>query len=303
MHPVEYLMPEVPLLDRDNVALVLLLQPKHHSNSIDAAVCVANTHLLFNPRRGDIKLAQLMILFAAIDKLVYKESTSSELIYHPVVICGDFNMEPFSNLYSFVRGGSLDCDGTVIRKLSGQESGESRGPHKCLEPEFLGKAAGITDQCLYLDIAQERLKRALEVRPKSTMESTASFSSETVEDMSPISREGLSQGSGRITHRLGLRSVYDHIRRSSKTDKDELEVTTYHNNACCTVDYIFYSSAGKREKKKKRTGVEHSGGSHLELMSRLRLLSSSEMEQVGKLPNELNASDHTILMAKFSFKL
>lgn len=297
-------MPEVPLLDRDNVALVLLLQPKHYTRSIDAAVCIANTHLLFNPRRGDIKLAQLMILFAAIDKLVYKESkTSSELVYHPVVLCGDFNMEPFSNLYNFVRGGSLVCDGTVIRKLSGQESEESRGPSKCLDPEFLGKAAGITDHCQYLDIAQERLQRALEARPKSTMESTASFSSETVEDTPPVSREHLSQGSGRITHRLGLRSVYDHIRRSSKTDRDELEVTTYHGSACCTVDYIFYSSAGKREKKKKRAGVQHSGGSHLELMSRLRLLSCSEIKQVGKLPNELNASDHTILMAKFSFKL
>ena len=45
-------------LDRDNVAVIVMLKPKgvpskHH-------LCVANTHLLWNPRRGgDVKLAQL----------------------------------------------------------------------------------------------------------------------------------------------------------------------------------------------------------------------------------------------------
>lgn len=299
IYPVEYLMPEVPLLDRDNVALVLLLQPKRCDRAIDAAVCIANTHLLFNPRRGDIKLAQLMRLFAEIDKLVYKESSSPlDLTYHPVVICGDFNLEPFSNLYDFVRRGSLMCDGRVIRKLSGQESENSRGSDRCLDAGFLGTAAGITDQCQFLDVAVGRMDKARE-----TVSDDGSLSGVDGPSAAPPPPQPLSQGSGRITHRLGLRSVYEHLRHSLETGEDEFEATTYHSNACCTVDYIFYSSAEKREKKRSKNGVIHSGGSHLELISRLQLLSTREMEIVGELPNEFNASDHTILMAKFSFKL
>lgn len=33
--------------------------------------CIANTHLLFNKGRGDIKLAQLAVLLANIDKVEY----------------------------------------------------------------------------------------------------------------------------------------------------------------------------------------------------------------------------------------
>lgn len=47
----------IGLLDRDNVAIVVMLQPRGLSSSHQ--LCVANTHLLWNPRRGDIKLAQL----------------------------------------------------------------------------------------------------------------------------------------------------------------------------------------------------------------------------------------------------
>jgi mRNA deadenylase 3'-5' endonuclease subunit Ccr4 len=39
--------------------------------SPDDKIVVANTHLLFNPRRGDIKLAQFMVLMAEIDKHAY----------------------------------------------------------------------------------------------------------------------------------------------------------------------------------------------------------------------------------------
>lgn len=53
VNPVEFYRRDVPLLDRDNVGLVLLLQPKIPS-AASPAICVANTHLLYNPRRGDI---------------------------------------------------------------------------------------------------------------------------------------------------------------------------------------------------------------------------------------------------------
>ncbi|TNN52303.1 Protein angel 1 [Liparis tanakae] len=71
---LEFYKPEVELLDRHNVAVVLLLRPAVTQGAVVKAkgrpLCVANTHLLFNPRRGDVKLAQLAMLMAEIDRLV-----------------------------------------------------------------------------------------------------------------------------------------------------------------------------------------------------------------------------------------
>lgn len=53
-------------------------------------ICVANTHLLFNPKRGDIKLGQLTVLFQGIEEII-KSSKSDPNAIIPVAICGDFN--------------------------------------------------------------------------------------------------------------------------------------------------------------------------------------------------------------------
>ena len=69
----------------------------------------ANTHLLF---RGDIKLAQLMILMAEIDRHAYlgpSHEIRSRLHpyswdtvgtgrYCPIIVTGDFNMEPHCSI-------------------------------------------------------------------------------------------------------------------------------------------------------------------------------------------------------------
>ncbi|KAJ7393706.1 Protein angel 1 [Desmophyllum pertusum] len=71
-----------------------------HSNSL---LCVSNTHLLFNKKRGDIKLAQLACLFAEIEELARISSPGkTDPCYHPIICCGDFNSTPFSPIYDFV---------------------------------------------------------------------------------------------------------------------------------------------------------------------------------------------------------
>lgn len=110
--PVEFFRPGDAVLDRDNVGLVVLLRPNDAAARSDpsARVCVANTHLLYNPRRGDIKLAQLAILLAEIGRLSRLPDGSSG----PVVLCGDFNSTPRSPLYSFLTTGRLDYRGLQI---------------------------------------------------------------------------------------------------------------------------------------------------------------------------------------------
>jgi len=50
---VEFYQPGVSLLDRDNIALVLRFSIEGQQ------IIVATTHLLYNPRRNDIRLAQV----------------------------------------------------------------------------------------------------------------------------------------------------------------------------------------------------------------------------------------------------
>ncbi|CAG5896329.1 unnamed protein product, partial [Menidia menidia] len=105
------------LLDRDNVGLILLLQPTGTGDppgdppgDPSSCVCVANTHLLYNPHRGDVKLAQLAILLAEIGRVSRLPDGSSR----PVLLCGDLNSSPQSPLYSFLTRGRLEYKGLRI---------------------------------------------------------------------------------------------------------------------------------------------------------------------------------------------
>ncbi len=82
---------------------------------------MANTHILFNPRRGEIKLAQVKLLFSEVERL--KEKYKHRCYF---IINGDFNSTPPSPLYYFIMNGHLNSssfryDGSLI---SGQ--GEKR---------------------------------------------------------------------------------------------------------------------------------------------------------------------------------
>jgi hypothetical protein len=81
---VEYLVPDTLHLDRDNIGVIAVLddlgpqQPPEAAGGAKAGgegrcrrrrrvVVVANTHLLFNPRRGDVKLAQVEMLLRRLE--------------------------------------------------------------------------------------------------------------------------------------------------------------------------------------------------------------------------------------------
>ncbi|KAI4795816.1 hypothetical protein KUCAC02_029629 [Chaenocephalus aceratus] len=141
-NPVEYFQRDDALLDRDNVGLVLLLRPKDARSQSDASsfICVANTHLLYNPRRGDIKLAQLAILLAEINRLSRLPDGST----NPVVLCGDFNSTPRSPLYSFLANGSLEYKGLQSSMTLGISPQCHRGAISNLTVEP-GTTAYVTD--------------------------------------------------------------------------------------------------------------------------------------------------------------
>lgn len=152
---MEYCKPNVQILDRDNIGLIALLTPnttlkskrnkRDSSNSIheEPYICVATTHLLYNPNRyysvvnhdkfyfelkkrtflfhsHDIKLAQLQMLFAELDHIAYHQSGSSSTksqVYHPVILTGDFNLTPDTSAYQFITKGTLQYEVSVKRLI------------------------------------------------------------------------------------------------------------------------------------------------------------------------------------------
>uniref|UniRef100_A0A8C8SBF3 Angel homolog 2 n=1 Tax=Pelusios castaneus TaxID=367368 RepID=A0A8C8SBF3_9SAUR len=272
--PVEFFRHDIPLLDRDNVGLVLLLKPRFHCKAT-AAVCIANTHLLYNPRRGDIKLTQLAMLLAEIASIAHQKDGS----FCPIIICGDFNSVPGSPLYSFIKEGKLNYEGLPIGKVSGQEQ-FPRG-QRILTIPIWPPSLGISQSCVYEVQQQEKEENTggeeKEVKlenPKEIIIATEKFPS-------------------KLRHHFRLSSVYSHYLPESGIP----EVTTCHSRSAVTVDYIFYSAAKDDSGAQEGTQDTFDGG--LKLLGRLSLLTERDLWTVNGLPNEHNSSDHLSLLAQF----
>ncbi|XP_028253971.1 protein angel homolog 2 [Parambassis ranga] len=275
-NPVEFFRPGDALLDRDNVGLVLLLQPKDSVGQSDPSsfICVANTHLLYNPRRGDIKLAQLAILLAEISRLSSLPGGST----CPVVLCGDFNSTPQSPLYSFLTKGCLDYRGMQISMVSGQES-VPRGQRLLMSPIWSPRL-GINRQCQYDN------KPTAELSPSSPTAVEGAISNLTVEDVAAEAAAAAFSRT-RLEHSLKLQSSYRH----QLMPDGRPEITTCHSRTAMTVDYILYSPGS--------TTPSLPGGRGLQLLSRLSLVGQAELEEVKGLPNQHHSSDHLPLLAFF----
>lgn len=120
---------------RDNVAQICVLESinQNYSGSTSALpasstgsnkVVICNIHVLYNPRRGEIKLGQVRAL---LDKA---HAVSKIWNDAPIVICGDFNCTPKSPLYNFISEQKLDLSGLDRDKVSGQASAEIRAPRQ-----------------------------------------------------------------------------------------------------------------------------------------------------------------------------
>ncbi|KAG8636291.1 hypothetical protein MANES_16G118500v8 [Manihot esculenta] len=118
---------------RDNVCQICVLEQltSKHCNADSSAlptssegsdkVVICNIHVLYNPRRGEIKLGQVRTLLD-------KAHAVSKTWNAPVVLCGDFNCTPKSPLYNFISEQKLDLSGVDRDKVSGQASAEIRPP-------------------------------------------------------------------------------------------------------------------------------------------------------------------------------
>lgn len=182
---LEFYRPETKLLDRHNVAIVSLLRPsgagEPQSKATGPELCVVNTHLLFNPGRGDVKLAQVAILLAEMDRVVRSLKARGQGCN--LILCGDFNSVPLMPLYQLITTGQLyyqglpawkvrlqgwttattrsfgkekkECVFIGVQQISGQEDRTYRGGCHRLFAPLWPSSLGVSDGCQYTTVAQE----------------------------------------------------------------------------------------------------------------------------------------------------
>jgi len=119
-----------PLLCRDNVCIILAIQSLDHENTV---LIVANTHILFNERRGDIKTAQIYLAMKACS--IIAEKYSNQGVH--IIYGGDFNSTPMSGIYEFIKTGEFDFRDVQSSYLSGQRFGTLRSKDSTLLTEEL----------------------------------------------------------------------------------------------------------------------------------------------------------------------
>ena len=94
---VLYRQDDIPILNKDNIGLVVCLRASNGSKLV-----VATTHLLFNPKRHEIRLAQMVLLLTEVDRVAWD---SQHQQYMPVILTGDLNLQPFSETYNLLSNG------------------------------------------------------------------------------------------------------------------------------------------------------------------------------------------------------
>lgn len=129
------------ILDRYNVAIVATLALRTKSKLAQPIeFCVCTTHLLFNPKRSDIRGAQTQVLLAELDRFACNSVTKEPL---PIILTGDFNSQPQSNVYRLI------VDGEIGKNAHAKQ---------------LPTQLGITDHCQHHAVATNNERKETSVR-------------------------------------------------------------------------------------------------------------------------------------------
>uniref|UniRef100_A0A8C3KR64 2',5'-phosphodiesterase 12 n=1 Tax=Calidris pygmaea TaxID=425635 RepID=A0A8C3KR64_9CHAR len=98
----KYPLVQEKVLQRSSVLQVSVLQS---ATDPSRKICVANTHLYWHPKGGNIRLIQIAVALSHIKHIACDLYPSI-----PVIFCGDFNSTPSSGTYSFINSGVIAED-------------------------------------------------------------------------------------------------------------------------------------------------------------------------------------------------
>lgn len=273
---------------RDNVAQFCVLQTNQFHSQSDVniptsgtpntrSLVVGNIHLLFNPKRGDIKLGQIRLFLEKAHKL------SEEWGKIPIVLGGDLNSLPKSAMYQFLSSSELDIQIHDRRKISGQEINSSRSRRNLIsitEPLIGGDPQSI---CRTLTSIPEPLMCG---DPQSICRNPTSIPEPLMGGWSSeeVSLATGCEGVTHLKHRLNLCSAYAAIPGSSSS-RDELGeplATSYNSEFMGTVDYIWHTE-------------------ELVPIKVLETLPLDTLRRIGGLPSKEWGSDHLALVCELAF--
>jgi len=276
------------LLDKPNTCQVIVLQCKDEEKT---ELCIANTHLLYNPNRGDIKLAQLGVI---LNKIQNTTNAAKRCGSMPVIFCGDFNTCPNAPLYTLMKEGRLRYIGLDPRAVSGQKPGRSNGNFK----KGLWDTAEFHEWGLVGRSCEDIMRGSTEEgNQQSTVQEVTKTPTESDKQCLRCN-EQKSYNPGTLSHSFKFNSSYTHIEEDGLTQ----ECTTYIQSDHRTVDYIWYTNDVQQEGHcvHGHTCNTHCSAPLLKLEARRRLLTGTEVKGMGKQPNHILGSDHQCLHAAFS---
>lgn len=130
------------------MAIIAKLALKSNQN---VQCIVATTHLLFNPRRNDIRTAQVQLLLAELDRLSYNSITNQPI---PIILTGDFNCQENSETYRLITDGCIQLDNLFLRHTNNDDA------------KLLPIHLGITDNCQHYNVAIRNERNVTAVRSK-----------------------------------------------------------------------------------------------------------------------------------------
>ena len=283
------------------------------SRSLTPRVVVGNVHVLFNPRRGDIKLAQVRALLRALGAAAARCTPTA-----PCVACGDFNAVQGSAIYRFIASGRLALAGVDRRRASGQVEGlgwgwermraallgghpiagprpAARGRQTWTPAELAmlqgrpgslgdGEAEQAADEADRGEQASARFAEGSSLRLPLTGVAARDPAGDGGFDASPGSTSAPRDPV--LRHPLRLRSGY-----AAVTGREPLW-TTCHDAYMGTVDFVWYG--GPRQGRSGRPGFM--------LEAKGALLPPDPDALSTGLPNERHASDHIPLVVDFELR-
>ncbi|KAG0296908.1 Protein angel 1 [Dissophora globulifera] len=327
LQPVDY--NENRFIGRDNVGIVGLFEIRRACGlngriifldfeGVKAErVCIATTHILFNPSRGMIKIAQLRMLLQKAKSLV--DSQGADI---PIILCGDLNALPHSTVINYLTAESVSVSLVPDHFLSGQTKGHipvghwNNGIaafHQAFSDSNFSSNSSSSNNALVTttttttttttsanankatghsfrfgrsgDVSHSVGSRSIINRRSGAASSSASASAAEIAGESVISQPFL------------LRSAYN-ISAPSRDAKGNVRVgmgkpfTTYHKMCKQICDYIFYGHL--------RNADGYSKAPKLELVACLELPCDVVEREIG-LPTLEFGSDHLSLVSKFRF--
>lgn len=113
------------------------LKSKPESNFV-----VSTTHLLFNPKRHDIRLAQVQVLLAELDRISRDDENQNRIV--PIILTGDFNVQQNSEVFQLIIGESVKPS-SLLKKMNFRIGSKN-------DNNLLPREMGISDDCQHLDV-------------------------------------------------------------------------------------------------------------------------------------------------------